>query len=180
MQEENQQAREIYSLEKIFTTILKAKNNMAKKRLIFDQGPIGGLAVKWVILFILSLPVMLYAGIFNPTMFAILGIAQAIIFFVVFLSMVMIIIATTVFINNNKVIREVTPSWNKHFPDIDLKLALSSSATPYKDFFKHYNSALEENLTGNELKEKLAQSFATMEAENQSLMDAIRKNEGKR
>ena len=83
MQKENQR-EEIYSLETILSTVTKIKNNVAKKRLIFDQTPIKGIGAKWVILFLLSLPVMLYAGIFNPTMFEILGIAQAIIFFVVF------------------------------------------------------------------------------------------------
>ncbi|CAA6824176.1 MAG: Unknown protein [uncultured Sulfurovum sp.] len=180
MQEEHQALKEPYSLEIILSTITTQKNNTAKKRLIFDQGPLSGIASKWVILFILSLPIMLYAGIFNPVMFEILGIAQAIIFFVVFLSMVMIIIVVSVFINNNKVLREVSSSWNTYFPNVDLKLALSSSATPYKDFFKHYNTALSKNLSGQTLQEELAENFATMEVENQALMNAIRANENKR
>lgn len=171
---------EIYSLETIFATITKVNNNVAKKRLISDQEPIGGISVKWVITFLISLPIMLYAGIFNPVMFEILGIAQAVIFFVVFLSMVIILVIAIVFINNNKVLREITPSWNKYFEGVDLKLALASAGTPYKDFFKHYNTALNEGLTGKALEEKLQQSFTLMEEENQSLMDAMRRNENKR
>ena len=171
---------EIYSLETILQTMTKVKNSVAKKRLIFDQAPIDGIAAKWVIAFFISLPVMLYAGIFNPPMFKLLGIAQAIIFFVVFLSMVMIMIAATTFINNNKVIRQITPSWETYFPEVNLKLLLSSSATPYKDFFKYYNEALASNLTGEALETSLKESFSTMEKENQPLMDAIRRNENKR
>ena len=172
---------EIYSLETILSTITKKNNsNVAKKRLIFDQAPIAGISAKWVIAFLISLPIMLYAGIFNPTMFEMLGIAQAIIFFVVFLSMVIVLIIAVVFINNNKVLRQIKPSWDKYFKDVDLKLALAAAGTPYKDFFKHYNLALNEGLTGKALEEKLQQSFAKMEEENKSLMDAIRRNENKR
>ncbi|CAA6802703.1 MAG: Unknown protein [uncultured Sulfurovum sp.] len=171
---------EIYSLETILTTLTTVKNNVAKKRLISDQEPIGGISVKWVITFLISLPIMLYAGIFNPVMFEMLGIAQAIIFFVVFLSMVIILAIATVFINNNKVLRQITPSWNKYFEGVDLKLALASAGTPYTDFFKHYNIALNEGLTGKALEERLQQGFATMEEENKSLMDAMRRNDNKR
>ena len=178
MRKENQQ-EEIYSLETILSTVTKVKNSVAKKRLIFDQAPIDGIGVKWVILFLLSLPVMLYAGIFNPTMFELLGIAQAIIFFVVFLSMVMIIVFATIFINNAKVTRQITPTWDNTFKDIDLKLALSSSASPYKDFLVHYNKALKEGLTGQELEESLQDAFKQMAEENKSLLDAMQRNKNK-
>ncbi|CAA6812702.1 MAG: Unknown protein [uncultured Sulfurovum sp.] len=180
MQQENNTKEEIYSLETILSTMTKVKNGVATKRLVFDQAPIDGIPAKWVIAFFISLPIMLYVGIFNPSMFDLLGIAQAIIFFVVFLSMVMILIAATTFINNNKVVRQINPSWEKYFPNVDLKLLLSSSATPYKDFFKHYNKAVQSKLEGEELQGYLDESFSTMEAENQPLMDAIRRNENRR
>lgn len=182
MSTNNRSPREekIHSLESIFSSITKGKNNVAKKRLIFDQEPIGGISVKWVITFLISLPIILYAGIFNPVMFEMLGIAQAIIFFVVFLSMAIILAIATVFINNNKVLREITPSWNNYFEDVDLKLALATAGTPYKDFFQHYNAALSEGLSGKALEEKLQQSFATMEEENQSLVDAMRRDQNRR
>ena len=77
MKEEN------YSLDTILATVSKTNNTTAKKRLIFDQGPLEGIGAKWVIAFFISLPIMLYLGIFNETMFNMLGIAQAIIFFIV-------------------------------------------------------------------------------------------------
>jgi hypothetical protein len=170
----------LYSLDTIFKTILKIKNSKAYKRLIFDQGPIGGIASKWIIVFMISLPFLLFIGLFNPIMFEMLGIAQAVIFFVVFLSMVMILVTALGFVNNSKVMREITPSWEKHFPDVDIKYALKTSGTPYKDFFKYYNEALDKNLPENELKSHLAKSFQLMEDENKELSEIIKRNKNKR
>jgi len=172
---------ETYSLDTILATLTKTKNNQAKKRLIYDQTLLDGIGAKWVITFFISLPVMLYIGIFNDTVFNMLGIAQAIIFFVVFLSMLMILIFATAFINNNKVLRQVIPSWNKVLPGVELKLALASGGTPYKDFFKHYNQALSEELTGDALQAYLMKAFKTMQEENEDLFLAMNnaKNAGK-
>jgi hypothetical protein len=120
---------------------------------------------------------MLYAGIFNETMFSILGIAQAIIFFIVFLSMVMILIIAVTFINNNKVLRQVNSSWKKIYPDVELKMALASGGTPYKDFFKHYSLAVQEGLEGKALEEHLAKAFVQMQEENSELYLAMKKAE---
>lgn len=164
---------EQFTLKTILDTLSKVKNNTAKKRLIFDQSPVGGIGVKWVIAFFFSLPVMLYAGIFNDWVFSKLGIAQAIIFFIVFLSMVMILVIALTFINNNKVMRQVEPSWKSFFPDVDLKWILSSGATPYKDFFKHYNEALAQGLEGEALYVFMQKAFETMKAENTDLLEAM-------
>ncbi len=74
----------IYSLEAILASISTYKKPDAKKRLIFDQSPVGGIGSKWVIAFFWAFPVVEYAGIFNPWMFGMLGIAQAIIFLLYF------------------------------------------------------------------------------------------------
>lgn len=176
MQSENS----LYSLETIFKSLVKVKNAKAKKRLIFDQAPIDGIPAKLIIFFMLSLPFILFLGLFNPVMFEMLGIAQAVIFFIVFLSMIMILVTALGFINNTKVIRQVTPSWEKHFPDVDLKLCLKTSGTPYRDFFKYYNEALEKNLSGETLQKHLEESFVTMESENKELSDAIKQNKNRR
>jgi len=167
MNEEN------YSLDTILATVSKTNNVRAKKRLIFDQTPLEGIGVKWVIAFFISLPVMLYVGIFNETMFNMLGIAQAIIFFIVFLSMVMILIIAVTFINNNKVLRQVNPSWEKIYPEVDLKMALASGGTPYKDFFMHYSLAVKEGLEGKALEQYLAKAFVQMQDENAELYTAM-------
>jgi len=164
---------ENYSLKTILDTFYKVKNGKAKKRLIYDQTPVGGIGSKWVIAFFISLPILLYIGIFNPAVFAMLGIAQAIIFYVIFLSMVMIMIIALSFINNNKVIRQVNPSWEKHFPDIDLKLILTSGATPYKDFLMHYSDAVQNGLEDDDLIVHLEKSFSQMKVENADLLEAM-------
>ncbi|HHD75948.1 MAG TPA: hypothetical protein ENK82_03330 [Campylobacterales bacterium] len=169
-----------YSLETIFKTLLKESSSNVKKRLIFDQKPLGGIPSKWLIAFMISLPFFLFIGLFNPTMFAMLGIVQSIIFFIVFLSMIMILVTALAFINNNKVLRQITPSWEEHFPEVDLRLCLKTSGTPYKDFLKHYKEGRTKNLTPEAFKEHLVKSFKLMESENQELSDAIKRNQGKR
>jgi len=169
MQEEH------YSITQLLNTLVKRKGDKVKKRFIFDQSPIGGIGSKWVIAFFISLPIFLYIGIFNPTVFAMLGIAQAIIFYVVFLSMVMILIIAVTFINNNKVLRQIKPSWDTYFPGIELRQLLSSGATPYKDFFKHYTIAINQDLKDEELYTFLKEAFSQMEDENRDLLDMLNK-----
>ena len=164
---------ENYSLKTILDTLTKIKNNKAHKRLIYDQSPLKGIGSKWVIAFFISLPIFLYVGIFNPAVFAMLGIAQAIIFYVVFLSMVMIMIIALTFINNNKVIRQVKPSWDNYFPDIDLNLVVSSGVTPYKDFFNQYSKAIEKNIDDDALPKYFEEAFIQMKNENSELLEAM-------
>ncbi len=164
---------EQYSLNKILETLVKTKGNIVKKRLIYDQAPVGGIGAKWVIAFFISLPILLYVGIFNPSVFAMLGIAQAIIFYVVFLSMVMILIMAVTFINNNKVLRQIKPSWEHYFSGVELKDILASGATPYKDFFNHYALALEKGLEGEALYAFLKDAIAKMQDENQELFEMM-------
>ncbi len=171
---------ENYSLKTILNTFTKIKNNNAKKRLIFDQTPVGGIGSKWVIAFFISLPIILYVGIFNPAVFAMLGIAQAIIFYVVFLSMVMIMIIVLTFINNNKVLRQVKPSWDNYFPNIELKDILSSGTTPYSDFLKHYSKAIEKNLDEDGLYSDLQKAFTVMKEENSDLIEAMNSSRNSR
>lgn len=170
---------ENYLLRPMLNTFTKIKNGKAKKRLIFDQAPIGGIGSKWVIAFFISLPFLLYIGIFNPAVFAMLGIAQAIIFYIVFLSMVMIMIIVLTFINNNKVLRQIKPSWEGYFPDIDLILILSSGATPYKDFLKHYTIAIENSVEDDDLPVHFKKAFEQMQIENADLIEAMNNTRNK-
>ena len=164
---------ETYTLQTMLDAIIKIKGNQAKKRLIYDQSSLNGIGSKWVITFFISLPILLYIGIFNPKIFGMLGIAQAIIFFIVFLSMIMIMVVGLSFINNNKVIRQITPSWNKLFPTVDLAQVLSSGATPYKDFFTYYNEAVKENLQDEALERRLNENFLKMQEDNKELFEAM-------
>lgn len=144
--------------------------------MIFDHSPVGGLGSKWVIALFFSIPLLEYALIFNPYVFNMLGIAQAIIFFVVFLSVVMILIFTLAVINNAKVVKKITPSWNHYFSDIDLKLIVTSGASPYKAFFAHYAEALNRGVSEEELHTHLKHAFEVMQKENRGLLDAMEKD----
>jgi len=171
---------ETYTLQTMLDAIIKKKGHQAKKRLIYDQSSLHGIGSKWVIAFFISLPVLLYIGIFNPKIFAMLGIAQAIIFYIVFLSMVMIMIVALTFINNNKVIRQISPSWERLFSNVDLRQVLSSGVSPYKDFFTYYNQALKENLTGEALEMRLKENFLKMQEDNRELFEAINRDNTQR
>jgi len=164
---------ESIDLQTLLNAFYTTKNNKVKKRLIFDQTHLGGIGSKWIKAFFLSLPILLYIGIFNPKIFGMLGIAQAIIFYIVFLSMVMIMVTGLTFINNNKVIRQVKPSWHKLFPTVELTQVLSGGATPYKDFIRYYEKALEDTLENEALHTYLDESFQTMQKENSELYEMM-------
>ena len=102
-----------------------------------------------------------------------LGIAQAIIFYVVFLSMVMIMITALTFINNNKVVRQIMPSWKKLFPTVDLKQVLSSGATPYSNFMNIYNELLGKNLDEDKFEIEMREHFSKMQEENRELFERM-------
>ena len=161
------------SLQTMLDAIYKVKNRTAKKRLIFDQSNLAGIGSKWVKAFFISLPLLLYLGIFNPKIFGMLGIAQAVVFYIVFLSMVMILIAALTFINNTKVLRQIEPSWKNLFPNVDIKQVLASNGTPYKAFLRHYNQALNDGLKEEALYHRLKENFAQMQDENRELYEQI-------
>ncbi len=162
-----------YPLEDILASFYKSNNKNVKQRLIFDQGKLGGLKSAWLKFFFLSLPILLFMVIFNPFMFAMLGIAEAVVFYIVFLSMTMMIITLLTFANNNKVIRMSTPTWTSTFPTVDLRQVLSSGATPYKDFQKYYNKDLEAGLTGDTLVSAMQKHFQTMQEDNKELFERM-------
>ncbi len=166
-----------YTLEEILEALSKHRNSYAKKRLIYDQRPLGGIGSGWLIAFFLFLPFLEFAAIFNPYIFNMLGIAQAVIFYIVFLSMIMIMIFVLSFINNTKVIRQITPFWQKYFPKIDINLILSSGASPYKDFFKYYTLASNQNLHDKALYLYLKKAFSHMQEENKDLLEAMERRE---
>ena len=164
---------ETFSLKTMLSTLYKVKNNQAKKRFIFDQKPIGGIGSKWVKVFFISLPLLLYIGIFNPKIFGILGIAQAVIFYVVFLSMIIIMIAALAFANNNKVLRQITPSWNTLFPTVELKQVISSGVSPYSNFIDTYNKLLSKNLDEKAFESEMKKRFSIMQEENRELYERM-------
>jgi len=167
---------EIFSLKTMLSSLYKVNNAKAKKRLLFDQAPVGGIGRLWVILFFVSLPVILFLGIFNPSVFAMLGIAQAIIFYIVFLSMVMIMVIALTFINNNKVIRQITPSWQALFPTVNVKQVLSSGTTAYTGFSDFYSELSTLDLDEATLVEKFKEKFTQMQTENKELFEAMNRD----
>lgn len=162
-----------YSLKAILSTFANANGN---KRTIFNLGSIGGISSNAVKLFFISMPFIEYALIFNPYVFNKLGIAQCIVLYIVFLSIVMIMIFLITWRIKNSVIKKITPSWEKYFEKINLKMLLSSGRTPYSQFFEFYSKGIEKNQTEEELHRYLMNSFQIMEEENKELIEAMIKD----
>jgi hypothetical protein len=140
------------------------------------MAPLGGLSSRFIILIFLLLPILEYALFFNPYIFAKLGIATAILGYIVCLSLVMIVIFLVAWRVNAHVIKKVTPSWEFYFPQKRLDMVLSSGMTPYSQFFDYYCKALGEKLSGEALHQYLLNAFSEMEEKNKDLLDAIKRN----
>jgi hypothetical protein len=162
-----------YPLNTILKTLTK-KNG--KKRFLYNFGPVGGWNSNVIKMMFLSLPFIEFAVLFNPYSFEYLGIAQSIIFYIVFSSMLMILVAGLTFALNANLVRKVTPSLEEHFEGRNIDMVLSSGITPYSDFFKYYASLLKENLSEQEMHKGLLKALKTMENDNIDLLDAMNRN----
>jgi hypothetical protein len=171
--------KKIYDLKVILETLFSYKNNKVKKRLIYDKAPLGGLSNFWTKLTFILLPIVMYAAIFNKASFAYLGIAQAIVAYIILLVFAMQLVVALAYFNNRKILKTIEPSWKHYFPNADLKMVLSSGVTPYMDFMKHYELTLNENLDSDGMYTKLQEAFLIMEEENKDLIDAINKDKAK-
>ncbi len=162
-----------YSLKDI---LLSVADKNAKRRTLYNLGALGGINTNIVKILLLSLPFIEYAIIFNPVVFNILGIATAIVSFIVFLSIVMLIIFLMYYNINKKVVKEISATWGKYFPHNSLDMVLSSRISPYNDFFKYYAEILKENLTEKETHKRLLNAFIEMDKDNKDLLDAMKRN----
>lgn len=163
----------IYPLQTLLASIANSKGN---KRLLFNMGPLGGIDSRLIIVFFILLPIVEYGVFFNPYVFKILGIATAIVAYIVSLSLVMIVIFFMAWRRNFKVIQKITPSWNHYFTQRDLGLVVSSRISPYSQFYDYYAQALEEKISNEALHQYLLDAFSEMEEKNKDLLDAINRN----
>jgi len=169
-----------YTIQTIIKSVFKENNHTIKKRLIYDNAQFGGLSNKWIKLAFFILPFAMYAAIFNPVALKELGIAQAIVFYIILLVFAMQIVVAVSYFNNKKVLKTATEAWENYFPGIDFKMILSSGVTPYTDFKKYYEAALGEGLAEDALKDTMTKAFQKMESENTHLVEAMKKDKEKR
>ena len=118
--------QEEYTLTQIMQSLFVIKESQIKKRLIYDNGVFAGISSKWIKSLFFILPFAMYAGVFNPFSFEALGIAQAIVFYIILLVMAMQIVIGITYFNNKKVLKIATKFWETYFPEIDLEMILSS------------------------------------------------------
>jgi len=165
-----------YNLRTILATFTKTNG---KRRSIFNKAPIGGLGSPVVTLFFFSLPLISYGLLFNPYIFHILGIATAIVMYIVSMSLMMIIVFFITWKVKNDVVRMVEPSWKYYFPGVDLKLVISKAKTPYNDFYKYYTEVKDIKQSEESLHTQLLEAFNKMQEENKELLNAIEKDNNK-
>ncbi len=165
-----------YNLRTILATFTKTNG---KRRSVFNKAPIGGLGSPIVTLFFFSLPLISYGLLFNPYMFHILGIATAIVAYIVSMSLIMIIVFFITWKVKNDVVRAVTPSWEYYFPGIDFKLVISKGVTPYSDFYKYYAEIKDVKQSEESLHAQLLEAFSKMQEENKELLNAIERGNNK-
>jgi len=163
----------LFSLSQILGTLYKVKNKKAKKRYIYDKSHLGLIGSKWLKLSFFVLPFIMYLITFNPISFEYLGIAQAVVVFIVLLVVSMQLVFLLSYFNNKKVLRLIEESWKKIFPTVELEQVISSGATPYKDFIKKYNVLLEMNLNEEALSIKMNEMFKAMQEENSELFERM-------
>lgn len=169
-----------YTLKTILESVFIEKNHKIKKRLIHNNALFGGLNSKWIKLAFIILPFAMYAAIFNPVSFKELGIAQAIVFYIILLVFAMQIVVAASYFNNKKVVKIAAKAWEEYFPGVDFNMVISSGTTPYVDFKKHYELALNGGLDGEALKKRLSDAFGQMEEENIILVEAMRRDKEKK
>jgi len=165
-----------YNLKTILATFTKTNG---KRRSVFNKAPVGGLGSAIVTLFFFSLPLISYGLLFNPYIFQILGIATAIVSYIVSMSFIMIIVFFITLKVKNDVITAIEPSWNEYFPDVELKLVISKGITPYNDFYKYYAEVKDIKQSEESLHKQLLEAFAKMQEENKELLNAIERDNNK-
>ncbi|MDF1882940.1 hypothetical protein JHD49_03205 [Sulfurimonas sp. SAG-AH-194-C21] len=162
-----------YPLKSILSTFT---NKNGKKLSLYNGAPIGGMSSLVIKAIILAMPFMEFFAIFNDYVYEKVGLVTQIVMFIVFMSIMMMIVFIIIYMNRKSVIKKITPSWKTYFSDVDLNMVLAVGITPYSDFFKHYSEFAGDNLSDEVLQEKLKASFSQMQEENSDLLAAMTKD----
>jgi hypothetical protein len=159
------------SLDTIMQVITKPSG---KRRIIFDRGKIGGFSAKWYPMIFLLLPIVEFWIIFKTPLFEKLGIATAVVAYIIMLSVVMIIIYSMVRINNSKAIAAISSGWKSCFPEIDLSMLLGSGNHPYKEFFALYQKVSKDGSLSTQ--EQLQKIFTELRSRNSELIERMERS----
>ncbi len=162
-----------YPLKKILSTF---STKDGSKRTVFSLSPVGGVSSSMIIMFIIAMPFIEFALIFNPWIFKYLGIAQSVVVFIIALSLVMFLTFLLILNMKKKVIKKIESSWNYYFKHVDVSMVLSSTITPYSDFFKLYKPLHVKNLSEEELHLELMRNFTLMQEGNRELLEAMQRD----
>ena len=164
------------------TEIIKAiAHSDGSRRVVFDGKNVGKTSAACIYVLFLLLPVIEFVLIFKTPFYAKVGHVTAIVAYIVFLSIVMILIYVITKRHNSKVVKSLEPHWLEHFDSPALEEVVYNKTAVYRDFFKHLKQA---GLPQSEeqIYSALKRIFQNLEEENSDLLSAIKqrtKQEGK-
>lgn len=162
-----------YSLKTILFAFTK-KNG--KHRTVYNGSDFGLLGNRLLTTAFILLPLLGYWALFNDYVFGELGIATAIVGYIVFLVVSMQIIVYTIWNTKRRVVKKLQEPWNHFFPDTNLKLVLENRLTPYSEFFSYLSKIDVKNISDDDLYIYLQNSFKEMEVKNKDLLDAMKRD----
>jgi hypothetical protein len=162
-----------YPLKSILATFT---NKNGKKLSLFNAAPVGGMSSLVIKVIILAMPFIEYFAIFNNYVYDKLGLVSQVVMYIVFMSIMMMIVFIIIYITRKSVIKKIKPSWETYFSDVNLTMVLAVGITPYSDFFKHYSKIVEQDLSDVALHEKLKELFVQLQEENADLLIAMNKD----
>lgn len=151
-------------------------NKNGKKLSLFNAAPVGGMSSLVIKAIILAMPFIEYFAIFNNYVYDKLGLVSQVVMYIVFMSIMMMIVFIIIYMTRKSVIKKITPSWKTYFSDVNLTMVLAVGITPYSDFFKHYSKIVKQDLSDVALHEKLKELFVQLQEENTDLLIAMNKD----
>ncbi len=151
-------------------------NKNGKKLSLFNAAPVGGMSSLVIKAIILAMPFIEYFAIFNNYVYDKLGLVSQVVMYIVFMSIMMMIVFIIIYMTRKSVIKKITPSWKTYFSDVNLAMVLAVGITPYSDFFKHYSKIVKQDLSDVALHEKLKELFVQLQEENTDLLIAMNKD----
>lgn len=160
------------TLHELMSVIADKQGN---KPFFYNNKPIGGMGSAWFVAMLVSLPIMEFILVFNPITISYVGIASAVVMYIIIATMIMMLIAFLTWNYNRVIIRNIHASWNYYFPDVDLDLVLTPRVSPYNNFYHRYKMILAECLEAEEeLYKAMKDALLAMENENKELIEKMR------
>lgn len=168
------------TLQTIIHALFKIKKNsrghhIVTRRIIIDRSFLGGIGAKSLIAFFIMLPVIEWFLIFNPWVFELLGIAQAIIFYIVFMSFCMFAVFIMVWVNNKKAKATIAPAWQELLSEYSFDMVDLAARGPYVNLTFMFAQRLDQDAL---IEEAFTSALKALKDENSSMVTFLEQQKG--